>query len=306
MEKKYGHADIIHCHYLPTALGHVLNGISRAPASIFHLHNRLVTNPLNQVPLAFVLKYGVTHVLAVSDYVRQDTLSKFPSLREKTSVMNNAVDIDEFDALVPGDEEIGLPAGCRMLFVGRIVPEKGLWYVIEAMAYLKKTGCLHDLQLIVIGPLGGFGASSGYESSYWHHITRRIEIEGLEDRVLFLGRVDRRKLISIYKMCDFLVVPSCWGEPSSTAVFESDACGKPVLAFADGGIPEIVKDGVTGFLVEVGNVYALAERIRILLGDQRKARIMGKTGKAKVLKHFSFPVVAERTAQLYEAFLIGN
>ncbi len=130
------------------------------------------------------------------------------------------------------------PGEPLVLFLGRITPQKGLGYLIRAMAKIE-TRC----RLVV--------ASDGYELPRMRALTAKLR---LEDRVSFLGAVDYAAVVDLYTRARVIAVPSVWPEPFGLVGPEAMSYGVPVVAFRVGGIPEWLRDGETGFLVEPKDV----------------------------------------------------
>jgi len=116
----------------------------------------------------------------------------------------------------------------------------------------------------------------------------------------------RREAVQVLSHASVFVCPSQY-EPFGLVNIEAMACGAPVVATATGGIPEIVVDGVTGYLVPQGPGFAdeLAGRINALLNDPAMARRFGEAGRQRVLDHFTWPAIAGRTAELYRKLIAG-
>ena len=120
----------------------------------------------------------------------------------------------------------------------------------------------------------------------------------------------RTDVVQLLSHASAFVCPSVY-EPFGIVNVEAMACGAPVVASAVGGIPEVVVDGETGWLVPIavdndglpsdpdGFARALAARVNQLLGDDGMSRRMGQAGRARVLDHFSWPSIAARTVELY-------
>jgi len=162
------------------------------------------------------------------------------------------------------------PGEPLVLFLGRITPQKGLGYLIRAMAKIE-TRC----RLVV--------ASDGYELPRMRALTAKLR---LEDRVSFLGAVDYAAVADLYAKASVLAVPSVWPEPFGLVGPEAMSYGVPVVAFRVGGIPEWLRDGETGFLVEPKDVAGLAQRIELLLNDPALAQRLGSQGRIAV-EHLS-------------------
>ena len=117
----------------------------------------------------------------------------------------------------------------------------------------------------------------------------------------------RPEVVQLLSHATVFVCPSVY-EPFGLINLEAMACGLPVVATAVGGIPEIVLDGVTGYLVPVpdggeGLGAALFERVCALLGDRDRARAMGEAGRQRVLDKFTWQAIAARTVELYDSLL---
>jgi glycosyltransferase involved in cell wall biosynthesis len=164
------------------------------------------------------------------------------------------------------------PHGKRqVLFVGRVVKQKGLDQLIHALPYLDSS-----CRLIVCG--------DGPEVHTAKEIAQRL---GIEARIDFLGWVGRDKLGLCYEASSVVVVPSVWPEPFGMVGIEAMSYGKPVVAFRVGGIPEWLEDGATGFLAKPYDVKEMAEKISYLLKHPDVAREMGIRGRKRVEQDFN-------------------
>lgn len=147
-----------------------------------------------------------------------------------------------------------------ILFVGRITPEKGLQDLIRALAMLR-----HNWRLIVAG--------DGPARTMCEQL---VEQFGLEEQVKFLGWVTTDNLKKLYQYCAFVVIPSLWPEPYGRVGPEAFFNGRPVVAYAVGGIPDWLEDGKTGYLVKPGEVENLRKAILQLIVRPDKCESMGR------------------------------
>jgi glycosyltransferase involved in cell wall biosynthesis len=131
-------------------------------------------------------------------------------------------------------------------FLGQIVPIKGVRDLIEAASRLSDRT---DWQIAIAGRDPRPGESYDAECHAW------VAAKGLADRIRFLGFLD--SVQTLYRAIDVAVVPSL-EEPLGRVPLEASAEGRPTIAYATGGLPEIVQDGITGRLVSTGDVDALA------------------------------------------------
>jgi starch synthase len=106
------------------------------------------------------------------------------------------------------------------------------------------------------------------------------------------------EVVQLYSHAAVFVCPSIY-EPFGLINLEAMACGTPVVASRVGGIPEVVVDGETGWLVEPGDATALGQALREALADPERARRMGEAGRRRVEAHFSWDRIADRTMIVY-------
>ena len=133
-------------------------------------------------------------------------------------------------------------------------------------------------------------------------LTRQVESASLQDRVVLWGRAELADLHGWYAAAALFVHPTLY-EGSSLVTLEAMAHLRAVVATRAGGLPDKVEPGVNGWLVEPGDVEALAAAIRDALGDRARLATMGAAGRALVEREFSWHVAADRTMQLYHELL---
>lgn len=175
-------------------------------------------------------------------------------LAGRVAVVRNGVDVETFHPRrQPRDDD-----ELRLLFVGRVIPEKGAHVLVEALARLGRP----DVRATVVGSRGFDAAAgpSGYEQSL------RARAAALGDRVTFLPFQERPRVAALMRDADVVVVPSVWAEPSGLTVLEGMASGAAVVASAVGGIPELAGDAAT--LVPPDDAGQLAEAIEHLADDR--------------------------------------
>ena len=159
----------------------------------------------------------------------------------------------------------------RLLFVGRIVPEKGLHHLLQAMPALGD-----DVRLLVNGDGPARAAAEAQ--------ARQLGIEG---RVDFLGWTDQDKLAECYEKADAVAMPSLWPEPFGLVGIEAMSYGLPVVGYGSGAIPEWLTDGVTGHVVARGDIEGLARRARQILEDGALRQRMGKAAQDRVREQYT-------------------
>ncbi|MDQ6674139.1 MAG: glycosyltransferase family 4 protein [Chloroflexota bacterium] len=182
-----------------------------------------------------------------------------------------------------------------VLSVGRLTPHKGVDRLLQALpagAYLRV--------------VGSTGHDSRLPEREYPSLLRRL---AGGQNVDFLGTAADADLPSVYCSASVMAMPSvertCYGrsirvsELLGLVALEAMACGTPVVASRVGGLPEVVEDGVTGFLVPPGDVPALRERLDQLLRDAGLARRLGHNARERVLDRFTWAKVAERCLAAY-------
>jgi glycosyltransferase involved in cell wall biosynthesis len=176
-----------------------------------------------------------------------------------------------------------------LLFAGRLVTFKGIDYLLDALALLKQRP---QPRLLLIG-------AGPHQAS----LQRRAAELGLGDRVTFAGPRPHAELPRYYAIADAFVVPSTDHETFSIAACEAMSCQRPVIGTRVGGLPEVVRDGETGYLAAPGDAAALAERIGALLGDPARRERMGAAGRAWTLEMFTWDRVIARMLACYQQAL---
>jgi glycosyltransferase involved in cell wall biosynthesis len=188
-----------------------------------------------------------------------------------------------------------------VLFVGRITPHKGLDRLLQALP--------RNARLTIAGMCGHDRRPP--ESDY----PKRLETMAAGRQVHFAGSVDEECLPDLHRSARVFALPSvhttCFGkhvaisELLGLSLLEAMASGTPVVASRIGGVPEIVVNGETGFLVEPGNVDELRDRLALVLADNNLARTMGEAGRERALQEFTWQRCAERCLAAYEGMLSG-
>ena len=184
---------------------------------------------------------------------------------------------------------LGFDGNRIILFVGRIVPLKGIDKLLRAMTYLEERG---RLKLVVIGGDG-----------HCYHELERLKVLsrslGIHKSVSFLGLVEQEKLPYFYSAADLCVVPSYY-ESFGMAALESLACGTPVVATRVGGMESVIRQGETGYVVRDNAPHRLADKIALLL-SMSKARTIREI-RQSVIK-FSWSNITEAIVDEYRAVL---
>ena len=208
---------------------------------------------------------------------------------ERIVVIRNAVDPEPFEHVDPSYRALmqswfPRPRTRLIAAAGRLSPEKGFDQLIAAAALLSKREPEVGFVLFGDGPLR-------------EKLARQIEASGLTDTFVLAGfRTDVERFLPC---CD-LVVLSSWTEGLPVIVLEALAAGVPVVASAVGGTPEVVHDGVNGFLVPPGDPAALTQRIHDVLSHESRRRSMGERGQQLLRQQFTFHAQAKEYTCLFK------
>jgi glycosyltransferase involved in cell wall biosynthesis len=279
-------ADIVHVHHLkstPSLLAAVNARVRGIPSAVTD-HGLVGGDWAGLLPRLF------DRFLTVSAYSARELAA--PASR--TRVVYGGADPTRFS---PGPE-----AQRRgVLFVGRLTPHKGIDRLIEALP--------DDAGLRVVGSAGH---DRDLPEREYPKLLRRLAARRHAE---FLGVVSDPDLPSLYRSAQVLALPSvnrtCYGrevgisELLGLAAIEAMASGTPVVASRLGGLPEVVEDGVTGFLVEPGNIEELRERLAQVLGDRGLAARLGRNARERFLETFTWEACAERCLAAYTE-LVGT
>lgn len=182
-----------------------------------------------------------------------------------------------------------------VIMVGRFVPKKGLTYGVRAFAQVRRRRGRGRLAIAGDGPL-----RSSIEAT--------IRAEGIERDVTVLGAQSHEEVVALMARADVLLAPSVTGidgdrESGTIAVKEASAAGVVPIATWHGGLPEIIDDGTTGFLVPERDVTALAARLDLLLEDAGLRARMAGAGRAKMLAEYDNRVRVAALEDAYDAVL---
>jgi len=225
-------------------------------------------------------------IVAVSPSVRDFVVQRVGIPASKVLVIPNGVDVARFAAAQPISRAAwGLPAeGSLIGAVMRLDPVKGGETLVRAVAALPP-----GPHAVVVG--------DGPQRAAWESLADALGVAG---RIHFVGY--QADVPAWLAACDVFVLSS-EREGMPNAVLEAMAAGRPVVATAVGGTPDVVLDGVTGLLVPPRDPAALARAIQSLLDDPARAREMGAAGRWRVEEHFSLEAVVARTVALYDSLL---
>ncbi|MEO0224874.1 MAG: glycosyltransferase family 4 protein [candidate division WOR-3 bacterium] len=175
-----------------------------------------------------------------------------------------------------------------LLYLGRIHVQKGLDILIKTFALIANK---YDVKLVLVGPDNGF----------LNEVFSLADKYGLKDKILWLNTLVGKEKYEIINGCEFLLLPSKY-ELQGIVLVEAMAQGKPVIATNVGGIPDFVKDGENGFIVEYGDVKNLAKKIEKLLTDKNTYLRLSTNAKITAEK-FRWEKIIDEYEEIYKEVL---
>ncbi|MFC2052215.1 glycosyltransferase family 4 protein [Chloroflexota bacterium] len=221
-------------------------------------------------------------ITAVGSGVAKELAAEYGLNSSRVAVIRNGVNTNIFTPKF--DRE-----GVKILFTGRLVYRKGLVDLIKSAEYICKEYPSASFTIIGDGPLRPTLEKMAHELH-------------LEDNFSFLGFLPREELIHYYQNETVYVLPAYY-EGLPTTVLEAMSCGMPVVATDIPGPADAVVNGETGFLVPPQEPKLLADCVLKLLGDKNLRQKMGKAGRERVEKQFTWDMVAQRVLATYSGIL---
>lgn len=281
--RQEGPPDVIHCHDWVTVLAGIKCRWALKVPLVFHLHlpnrSRLCASAENLGLISADL------VTVNSEAMHDELLDRHLPLRCDVEVVKNGVDIEMFH---PCDD---WPAeGGYILFVGRLVQQKGVEYLLRAFSYVREK--FPNVRLKIVG-----------DGDLRHGLEGLCAQRMLADQVDFLGWKTGQDLVALYQKAMVVAVPSIY-EPFGMTALEALACQRPVVASRVGGLKENIQPGVTGYLFEPKDELELAQWLMNLLANPDLRQRMGRAGRDHVLNEgYTWPQIARQFARSYESVI---
>ena len=233
-------------------------------------------------------------LIASTEDERSDLERLYGAEADRVAVVPPGVDLTMFQPIGREDarRKIGYGAGRLLLFVGRLERLKGVEVGIRALALLRDRAH-DDVRLLILGE-----DSRDEDESEKQRLKSIASELGVRDRVDFLGSVAHHELPFFYSAADVCVMPS-YSESFGLVGLEAQACGTPVVGSGVAGLRSVVRDDVSGYLLDSHDPAMYAERIGRLLGNPELARQMGRSGRL-LAQRFSWPRTADRLQSLFD------
>lgn len=318
MLQDFAGADVIHSHTWYANLAGHLGGLLHHIPHVISAHSLEPLRPwkAEQLGGGYALSswvestayHAADAIIAVSDGMRKDIERAYPTVdASKIHVVHNGVDTQTWQPDTGTDvvKSYGIdPEKPSVVFVGRITRQKGVPYLLQAARELAP-----DVQLVLCA-----GAADTPELA--QHVNELIdELKATREGVIVIEKMmPRNELIQILTNATVFACPSIY-EPLGIVNLEAMACGTAVVASATGGIPEVVVDGETGYLVPLEQVQdgtgtplneqefvaTFAAALNKALSDPARAQEMGQAGRQRAIDAFSWETIADKTIEVYRA-----
>ncbi len=228
-----------------------------------------------------------TQTVTVSEFTRKRLLDN-SFLNKNMEVIYNGLSFEDQEDIDTKKEKLSyIPGAIHLGMVGNFSANKGQLEMLKSVNAVR--GAVpHKLQVFLIGNI--------YDQEYYEKCVSYLAESGLQDIVGIHQGIHNAG--EYYELFDVTIVPSLYDESFGLISVESMRAGVPVVAFACGGIPEVVKNGVDGFVVEVGNVDLMAEAIVKILSDDSLAKELGRNAKRDYHGNFSRSSMGDKYVQL--------
>ena len=237
----------------------------------------------------WMLTYESTEVIVNSNFMKGHIQGLFGLPFDKINVIPNGINLTNFNGIERDYEfrrQYALDNEKIILYMGRLVYEKGIQHLISAMPKILEG--YHDSKLVIAGKGGMID-----------ELKAQVEYMGISNKVYFTGYLDAKQVQKMYKCADVAVFPSTY-EPFGIVALEAMLAGVPTVVSDVGGLNEIVEHGVTGMKSYAGNSNSIADSILTLLYDHALAANVAKNAKAKVKELYNWNKIAQDTHFTYQ------
>lgn len=237
----------------------------------------------------WMLTYESSEVIVNSNYMKNEVQRLFGLPYDKINVIPNGVNLQLFSNVnVDYDfrRQYAMDNEKIILYVGRLVYEKGIQNLIAAMP--KILDRYHDSKLIICGRGGMID-----------ELREQVKYLGIDNKVYFAGYCDSKKMQKMYKCADVAVFPSTY-EPFGIVAIESMLSGTPTIVSDVGGLNEIVEHGVTGMKSYAGNANSIADSVLALLFDPKLCASISQNAIKKVKENYNWAKITDNTYYVYQ------
>jgi glycosyltransferase involved in cell wall biosynthesis len=298
INERIGKVHVLHAHdwlvaHAAIALKHAyrIPLVATIHATEYGRHQGNLPGPMQKLihQIEWWLTFESVRTICCSNYMQDEVIRIFELPEDKVSVIPNGIEYDLFRTDAKSEQlrrQFIEPDSRMVFFVGRLVYEKGVQTVIEAMPKVLEE--VPDLRFLVAGT-----------GPHTRALQVMIDELGLADKIKLLGFVDADVLVKFYKCADLTVVPSLY-EPFGMVVLEAMVAGCPVIVADTGGLKEIVVHEETGLCFKPGNPESLAQAmIRVLKNEDLAQRLTSDAHKF-IEEKYNWELIARHTVDIYQ------
>ena len=292
-----GPYDIIHCHFGPNGnLGILLREVGAVKGKIittFHgydMSSFIISNGNNVYNKLFL---NGDLFLPISNYWKRK-LIRLGCSEKKIIVHRMGINLEKYKYY---PKKIQSGENIKILTVGRLVEKKGHEYMIQAIAKIIKK--YKNLEYIIAG-----------DGPFRNKLENLISELGIKSYIKFLGAVEQNEVLKLYKQSHIFILPSITAsngdqEGIPVVLMEAQATGLPIISTYHTGIPEVVVDGKSGFLVPEKDVDALAEKLEYLIEHPEIWPDMGRYGRKFVEEKYDIKKLNQKLVDIYQNLIRG-
>jgi glycosyltransferase involved in cell wall biosynthesis len=243
------------------------------------------------LPKHYQMYRNSNKVIAVSDELNKHISGFFFKRSKNIVTVLNGIDTSRFNPDIDTGkirEKYSFGQEDKIiLFVGRIIKEKGVQNIISALPLIRKQ--FEDVKLLIVG-----------DGNYLPEVRNLVKGSKCSSSITVTGRVDADDIPFLYNLADVFVSPTLRVEGLPYNLLEAMSTARPVVASDMGGISDLINTGEDGILIPAGNINSLAAEVTKLLEDPGKAAKLGKKARVKINKKFSTEKMTDETLAIYD------
>ena len=295
--------DVIHAHnmhYFSKAHAKILEDEAKKKRGIpivLTAHN--VWDDMLFLELTKKIKWD--HIIAVSFYIKKELLGVGCD-NSKITTIHHGIDTDKFHPSYKKEYKgkLGALKNKKVIFhPARMGLAKGCDTSVKAMRLVAKRFPSAMLVLAGVGDIVDWASSQQKDIAYIVNLIKHLGIK----KNVFINKFSLDEMVNLYALTDVCLYPSSVGEPFGLTMLESMASGKPIIITNAGGMPEIVQDGINGYIVPIKDYEALATKIISFLDDDALQERIGQTGRKLVDLRFTKEIMTDGHLKIYDKVL---
>jgi len=292
---------IVHVRNRPLYMPLLRKMLGKNYKLVLHEHNQNIADTLSEAQAIEVFE-SIDAYVAVSRFTYDfEITNKYPQYKNKAQAILNGVNLDKFRPIWEQKEKAislrkkyNIANSLNILFAGAIRERKGIHHLVEAIKMIVPSH--KNVKLVIAG-----GSKDNLEAKDSFANMVKAEAAKIADSIKFIGFIPPSEVQNAYLLGDIFVGPSLWDEPFGLVFAEASASGLAVIGSRKGGIPEIIKDGETGLLInDPEDPKEIADKIESLITNPAKISSFGRAARKYMESKFSWDRVAKEIEDLYD------